>query len=178
MSFSWPVQIRSALPLRLREAVWVVLLAGCVGAGTFSGQVYRQGSVAYRVGVLPDGWSRSRSHGANLVFQHAQGGMVVVNAECPLQGDAPLHVLTNHLLFGVSAQQEISRTLFTLDGREALRTHLTGQLDGVPIELALVVLKKDGCLYDLQLIAGPGQFAAREPAFTSFVAAFASEARR
>ena len=138
----------------------------------------RLGAVAYRVGTLPEGWTRSRSHGANLAFHHAQGGMLIVNGECPLQGDAPLDVLTNHLLFGVTAQKEIARTLFSLDGREALRTHLTGQLDGVPIELSLVVLKKDGCLYDFQLIAGPQQFAAREPAFHAFVAGFASEVRR
>lgn len=166
------------LPLRLRGSMWALLLAGCVGSGTFSGQVFRQGAVAYRVGTLPEGWTRSRSHGANLAFHHAQGGMLIVNGECPLQGDAPLDVLTNHLLFGVTAQKEIARTLFSLDGREALRTHLTGQLDGVPIELSLVVLKKDGCLYDFQLIAGPQQFAAREPAFHAFVAGFASEVRR
>ena len=178
MSFCWSEQIPSALPLRLRESVWVLLLAGCVSSGTLSGQVFRQGAVSYRVGTLPEGWSRSRSHGANLAFHHTQGGMLVVNGECPVQGDAPLDVLTNHLLFGVTAQKEISRTLVTLDGREALRTHLTGQLDGVPIELSLVVLKKDGCLYDFQLIAGPQQFALREPDFNAFVAGFTSEIRR
>ena len=178
MSYCWSEQIPRALPLRLRESVWALLLAGCVGSGTFSGQVFRQGAVAYRVGTLPEGWTRSRSHGANLAFHHAQGGMLIVNGECPLQGDAPLDVLTNHLLFGVTAQKEIARTLFSLDGREALRTHLTGQLDGVPIELSLVVLKKDGCLYDFQLIAGPEQFASREPDFHAFVAGFSSEIRR
>lgn len=170
-----PEPIRRAVTLRGLGAALAMVLAGCASGGTFSGQIYRQGPIAYRVGVLPSGWSQSRSHGANLAFHHSQGGTVVVNADCSQQGEAPLDVLTNHLLFGVTAQQEVSRTPLTLDGREALRTNLTGQLDGVPIALALVVLKKNGCLYDFQLITGTEQFAAREPAFSAFVLGFTSE---
>lgn len=159
-------------------AGWLLLglclspLAGCASTATFSGGVFRQGAVAYRVGPLPATWQRIRSQGANLAFRHDQGGTIVVNGQCPAQDDAPLSVLTNHLLFGLSARRETSRETQTLDGREALRTQVSGQLDGVHVALDLVVLKKDGCLYDLQLISGPDHFAARQPDFTAFLAGF------
>ena len=44
-----------------------------------------------------------------------------------------------------------------MDGREALRTVARAKLDGVPRELELVVLKKDGCVYDFALVAPPGR---------------------
>jgi hypothetical protein len=43
-----------------------------------------------------------------------------------------------------------------LDGREALRSHVVAKLDGVPRELLLTVMKKDGCVYDFALVAPPG----------------------
>ena len=65
-------------------------------------------------------------------------------------------------------------TIRDRDGREALRTEVTAELDGVPIALDLVVLKKDGCLYDLQLAAAPATLSQRQPDFTNFVSAFST----
>lgn len=134
--------------------------------------------MAFRTGPLSDDWSRIGARGARLAFRHRQGGTLIVNAECPARDEAPLDVLTNHLLFGLAAKKEAGRRPLTLDGREALRTELVAELDGVPVALDLVVLKKDGCLYDLQLVAGPTIFAARQPDFTSFVSGFSTLAGR
>lgn len=148
------------------------LTLGCGPATTFADGEFRRGAVAYRVGPLSADWQRLRSGEANLAFRHAQGGTIVVNGQCPAQDDAPLDVLTNHLLFGVGDRREQGRSTLTLDGREALRTQISGTVDGVRVALDLVVLKKDRCLYDLQLIAGPDRFAARQPDFTAFVTGF------
>lgn len=156
----------------------VLGLLACGPTATFSGGVFRRGAVAYRVGPLSPDWQRLRSSGSDLAFRHTHGGTVVVHGQCPAQDDAPLDVLTNHLLFGVTARKEQARTTLSLDGREALRTQLFASVDGVTVGLDLVVLKKDGCLYDLQLIAGPAHFAARQPDFTAFVAGFATQKDR
>jgi hypothetical protein len=143
------------------------LLLGCVSS-SFVDQQYRRGNIAFRVGSLPAPWVQAAVGHGNLSFRHPQGGTVVVNAQCPTRDDVPLDVLTNHLLFGIKTKKEISRTPLTLDGRAALDSLLIGELDGVPVELELVVLTKDGCTYDLQLIASPEVFAARQPDFVSF----------
>lgn len=147
-------------------------MLGCAAPGSFVNQEYHRGSVAYRVGELGPAWRRASVKDLDLVFRHRAGGTVAVNATCPYREDAPLSVLTNHLLFGIEVRKEESRTPITLDGRAGLRTRLAGELDGVAIEMELVVMKKDGCAYDLQLIAGPRIFASRLPDFERFLAGF------
>lgn len=158
-------------------ALGLSLILGCAARGSFVNGQYRRGSVVYRVGDLPPAWQRAAVGDLDLVFRHREGGTVAANATCPYREDAPLSVLTNHLLFGIEAQKEQGRIPITLDGRAGLRTHLTGELDGVAIEMSLVVLKKDGCAYDLQLIAGPRIFASRLPDFERFLAGFTTSTR-
>jgi hypothetical protein len=64
----------------------------------------------------------------------------------------------------------ISQQPLELDGRAALRTEMTANLDGVTKHYIVYVLKKDGCVYDFMRIsdssgndAGP---------FDSFVSGF------
>lgn len=155
----------------------LALTPSCAPRATFSDGIFRQGDVAFRTGPLPADWSRIAERGARLAFRHRQGGTLIVNAECPLSDEAPLHVLTNHLLLGLAARRELGRHSLTLDGREALRTELLAELDGVTVGLDLVVLKKDGCLYDLQLVAGPSILPQRQADFTAFVSGFSTLAR-
>lgn len=151
------------------------LLPACAGAGQLRNQIYSRGRVRYRIGTLPAAWQLHPGRGGDVIFHHPGGGTIAVSAQCPSGDDVPLDVLTNHLLFGFGAQQQHGRRLFTLDGRQALRTQLRGEMDGVPVELALVVLKKDGCTYDLQLITAPGQLAARQSDFDAFVQGFTTQ---
>jgi hypothetical protein len=44
------------------------------------------------------------------------------------------------------------------------------RLDGVPLGLDLVVLRKDGCVVDAALVAAPEKIAAREADFDRFLA--------
>lgn len=161
----------------VRAALLVLALAGCGPDGSFVDGVYRDREVAYRVGPLAPAWRRVRIGGGHLAFHHHDGGSILANATCERIDDVPLDVLTNHLLFGIERRAERSRTLFPLDGRSAIRTVLDGSLDGVAVTLDLVVVKKDGCVYDLQLIAGPAAYPARRPDFDRLLAGFAKVQR-
>ena len=110
------------------------------------------------------------------VIHPVAGGTIASHASCADADDVPLDVLTNHLLFGLEHKQERSRRPLTLDGRAALRTRLEATLDGVPLALDVVVMRKDGCTHDLMLIAPRGDLARLEPEFERFVARF--EAKR
>ena len=79
---------------------------------------------------------------------------------------------------GFTERQELSQQLVPLDGREALRSRHTAKLDGVPVELELVVLKKDGCVFDFTYVAPPGQAEARMPDFDALLAGFHAERDR
>jgi len=102
--------------------------------------------------------------------------IVQVNGSCDPALDIPLVALTNHLLIGFTEREYVTEPeLRQLDGREALHTHVRAKLDGVPRELYFVVTKKDECVFDLSLIAPPGErFASALPAFEQMVASFVS----
>lgn len=140
---------------------------------SFKNHIYSNDEVSYRVGALPSAWQRFSIDDGNLAFRHTAGGTILANGMCADVNDVPLDVLINQALFGVAGKSEQPRERFLLDGREAMRARVSGQLDGVDVALDLVVLRKDECVYDLQLVAGREVFAAREPDFERFMRAFA-----
>ncbi len=135
-------------------------LASCAG-GHFEAGVYRDHQTAYRIGTLGEGWTRFDLSGSNLAFRHPSGGSILVNSTCTDIKDVPLEVLVNQSLFGVEQKHELSREVFTLDGRAAVRVRLTAALDGVAVHMDLVALKKDDCVYDLELVMKIRAFAER-----------------
>jgi hypothetical protein len=154
----------------------IAALGACATAPSFESGVYRDGPLAFRVGALPDGWRRVSPGvgGGAVAFHHAAGGTIAAGASCDRSDDAPLDVLTNHLLIGVEGRRDLAREELTLDGRAALRTRVEGRVDGVPVGFDLVVVRKDGCTYDLHLVAGPAAADARRPDFDRFLAGFAT----
>lgn len=153
--------------------------AGCGGASLRDG-VYRDGEARYRIGELGPGWQRlSLADQNDLAWHEARiGAIVQVNATCDPDSDVPLTALTNHLLIGFTDREIVAQRVLPMDSREALRTHVTARLDGVPRELVFYVLKKDHCIYDFALIAPLGApFAEALPAFERFVGGFTTEVR-
>jgi hypothetical protein len=154
----------------------VAALAAC-GGGSYEAGVYRDEEATFRIGTLPAGWARVDLDGQNdLAFHHdGLAAVLQVNASCDPSLDIPLVALTNHLLFGFTEREIRSQELLPFSSREALRTHLTAKLDGVPREILLTVLKKDGCVYDFALVAPPGAaFLRARPAFEALLAGFAT----
>ncbi len=164
--------IASIIAVRTRIILCLVPFALGCATSRFEGDTYFGAHATYRVGRLSGEWRRSQVPGANLAFVSPWGGTIFVNATCTDLKDLSLDVLTNQELFGVERQRELRREVLTLDGRAALRTRLTGTLDGVPVAMELVVLKKDGCTYDFGLVAPMEVFAAREADFSALVSGF------
>jgi hypothetical protein len=120
-------------------ALGIALSCGSAGAcgegrGSFDGNVYRKGPVAFRIPDPPSGWRRIEVDTASLAFRdEPRGGSVLVNARC-LTADhrTPLVALTNHLLIGATEREYLSQAVEPFDGREALHTKVTAKWDGVP----------------------------------------------
>lgn len=136
--------------------------------------MYRDREVAFRVGAIPDSWRPIAADQAKLAFRDDQAGVTVaVGGRCGLDSDdVPLASLTQHLFIHFTDRNVTAEEESLLDGRAALRTDLTAKLDGVPRSFSVVVLKKDGCVYDFWLIAPPGGDPAARQDFSRFVAGF------
>ncbi|MET0406219.1 MAG: hypothetical protein ABW123_27620 [Cystobacter sp.] len=141
--------------------VSVVLLGalGCHRGTRFENHVFSKSGVSYRVGTLPAAWSRVNLSGNDLAwYTEDTGHALSVNSTCREHDDASLEVLTRHLLEGFTERQPLTQGAQVVDEREALRSHYQAKLDGVPVDLLLVVLKKDRCVFDFTYVAPLGRF--------------------
>ncbi len=156
-------------------------LSACSGhRGQLRGSIYEGGAARFRIGPLGADWRRLDVADENDLAWHSPrlAAVVQANATCDPDSDIPLVALTNHLLMGFTEREVRSEELVPMDGREALRTHLTARLDGVPRELLLYVMKKDDCVYDLALLTPVGAAFERAMAeFEPFVRGFTTEPR-
>src|SRR5690606_3292323 len=116
--------------------------------------------------------------GNDLAWGGPDGVVIAVNAECEDHGDPSLAVLTNHLLIGFEDRVIRERESLQISGRGALRTRVAATLDGVPVEMELTVLKKDGCVYDLVYLAPPHRFEEHVSTYRRVVASFDAPGRR
>jgi hypothetical protein len=151
--------------------------SGCVHADSFSDGVFRKDGVAVRVGPVPSAWRRIAVDGADLAYRDdAQGGSVLFDVRCGHHDDdAPLSVLTGHLIMGTTDRAFDAEDTIPFDGREAMHTLLRAKLDGVPMQYDIYVMKKDGCVYDLVYVAPPGSFAGGAAAFEPFATGLRTE---
>ena len=168
---------------RLLFALALILsgsIVGCGGGPTFDGVRYQGKGVAFRVAPHPAAWSRLDMSEGLVAFRDAQASAtILVNGRCGKDGDdVPLSALTQHLFLLFTERTIEEEQVFPMDGREAMRTVLRAKLDGVPKRFETVVLKKDGCVYDLVLIAEPDTFGQARPAFDGFVESFHAETAR
>jgi hypothetical protein len=151
------------------------IVAAACGGSQFDGQVYRNGELSFRVGPVPDGWRRIDADNTLLAFRDdPSNATIALSGRCGKDGDdVPLTALTHHLFLLFTDRKVESQELSKLDGREALRTEMTAELDGVPKHFVVFVLKKDGCVYDfMRIAAGPDDRGLEE--FERFVRGFAT----
>jgi hypothetical protein len=153
---------------------WALAATPSCGGPTFDGKVYRGNDIAFRVGPLPSNWRSIEVDGAALAFRDDSGGATVaVNGRCGVDGDdVPLPALTHHLFLNFTQRQVQSQKELVIDGRGALRTELSANLDGVPKQFVVYVLKKDGCVYDFMWIGAESSPLASVEDFDHFVNGF------
>ena len=166
---------RAAATLAISLACFIFW--GSVGACSpshFDGQVFRKGDVSFRLEHLPPSWRRIEIDDTALAFRDDENAATVaINGRCGKDAeDVPLASLTQHLFLQFTERQLTHQEVFPLDGREALRTEMVAKLDGVQKYFHVVVLKKDGCVYDFLQIANQHQ---DENVFLDFVRGFSKQ---
>lgn len=145
-------------------AGWALVFASACAAS--------QPLTGYHIGAPESGWQKLDVENGDVAYKHRDGGTIYANRMCQDVEDVSLDVLTNHLFFDMQIDEELERETFTLGGRGALRTRVLAELDGVPVELEVVVMKKDGCTYDMALVADRAEFEQRKPDFDRFLQSF------
>ncbi|HVU00136.1 MAG TPA: hypothetical protein VHE30_00240 [Polyangiaceae bacterium] len=153
-----------------------ILALACGGGPSFDGHVFKNDQLSFRVANAPGGFRPVAPDGALLAYRDdEEGATIALSGRCGKDGDdVPLEALTHHLFLQFTERNVESQEKFTLDGREALRTTLTAKLDGVEKHFSVVVLKKNGCVYDFLMVERAGGSHSAEQRFSEFVEGFRS----
>lgn len=149
-------------------------LSACT-AGRYEQGVFRKEGVAYTV-AAPQAWRELRFRDNDVAFVDAsQRFLLAINSTCEGHDDAPLKVLLRDLLLGFEHRTLLAQEEWMLDGRAALSARYHATLDGVPTDMALTVLKKNGCVYDFVYLAPRGHFEEGKARYLEVLSRFKTE---
>jgi hypothetical protein len=121
----------------------------------------------YDVGEPGAGWTVVEPGGADRAWHHeGQGATIFTDSNCtPRYDELNPQDLATELVAGLREEEKLRDEVVTLAGREGvLRVH-RGKIDGVPVQLGLLVVNRDACTYDFTLVAPPERFDEGAPAW-------------
>lgn len=161
-------------PLKLLGLAPVLLLACACAHSGLRGRVYEGRDLHFRTGPVPSRWRPLDSEALVAYRDGGDAATIALNGRCGKDADdVPLAALTHHLFLLFTRRHVIAQHELQLDGRAALQTELTAALDGVEKHFTVVVLKKDGCVYDFMRI-GDAPPTEGDDSFERFVNGFAT----
>ncbi|HVJ64818.1 MAG TPA: hypothetical protein VM901_06155 [Bdellovibrionota bacterium] len=127
----------------------------------------------YTLAKLPSHWKKEELGAeADAVFYSATTkSLISVNSVCDRYTDSRLETLTQDLLSPMKAVKVVHQEDLKISDRRALFTRAEGQIDGVSVQMSVIVLRKNRCLFDFSLF-GTGITDAERREFMSFVQGF------
>lgn len=149
----------------------LLLLAGCMPPGY---RHARRLEGRYDIGTPGEGWRRVDPGGADHAWYNAElSASMYTDSTCgPHYVDSAPADLATELEAGLRDRTTVRDDRLTLDGREAVRRVNLGAMDGVQVQVAVTVVNKDYCTYDLAMIGAPEAFDAGWPAYEALLATF------
>ncbi len=145
-------------------------LGGC-GPGRIAGGLFTNEQAGYRVPLPPPAWAIAARPEADLVLRRTDGAATIAIAtRCGPPADGPLPSLSRHLFFGLRDREIAAGAERSVDGVPALQTTLVATLEGRPVAVSAVVMRRDRCVFDLMYVAAPEVFPEHLPTFEGIVA--------
>lgn len=101
----------------------------------------------------PSSWKKMEPGESDHAYRLPSNDIATLTSSCHGHPDAPLEILTRHLLFGTHDAKIAEQRHISVNGIPALRTEVRETLDGKAFSLILVVLSKNGCVFDFDLLS-------------------------
>ncbi len=149
----------------------VLLLVGVGACALVGGGAELERASGYTY-TAPTGWTSGGRGESDRAFRLPSGTAVTVVSSCNRSPDAPLDVLTRHLLMGTRDVTVQSRSKAKFGQNEGLYSKVIAKLEGQPFHLELFVLAKQKCVFDFSLISPKEISAADSKAFGLFIESF------
>ena len=163
--------MKKVKPLGIIICAFCTLLTSCLGSET-SVQT-KNTSYHIQVPLAPWGPLSAEPLDADFAYQNTKtGSSFYVRSACNIYQDASLDQLTISLVRLFDHPKIIDSKPGTLAKRAAKTTTLTGEMDGVPVQVKITILKKNSCNFDFVYVSIPKFFQQDVTAYEKFVNSF------
>ena len=157
----------------LWAALVVLVLPACAPGRVMDG-AYVNSTAGIRVPAPPAPWVPVELPDVEAAFRRpGTAATIAILSECQDSGRAPMRILARRLLFGLRTEV-VEQAPISMDGAEALRTVARGTLDGRPVLVESLSVRRGHCVSDLVLAAPPGEFDSARPDFDRMAAGLRS----
>ena len=151
--------------------ILLVLLWGCVSVQLPSTKSSRSKDANFREPSSPFK-DFSAAQADHAWISEKTGNTISYISECNNQNDPPLEQIESESLSSLSQLELIKSDDIKYNDRTARTSIHRGKLDGVPVAIALVIFKKNGCDYSLSYGGLESKFKQEENIFNKFVESF------
>ena len=120
-------------------------------------------------------FAKNENPDVDASWQNSKNGNVIsFLSDCKDPSDPPLDNIVAGVVAGVSALKIESSEVVEFQSREGRRVLATGNVDGVPSAIDMLVFKRNFCIYILTYAGVKNSFPANRDEFTKFVQGFKS----
>ena len=122
--------------------------------------------------TAPPSWRIRNKESSDRAYQLPSGNVATLTSSCNRNPDTPLPILTKHLLFGTRNVVYERKEPITVDGAQGLLSKVRTTMDGSKFHMELVVVVKNGCVFDFTLVSPKDLPDGDESDFLTFVRSF------
>ena len=148
-----------------------LFVSGCVSVGMNQTPTRHATGLQFEAPLSP--YEKTSAKDVDGAWRNSKtGSFITFLSECSEASDPTLESVRNEVIRGVTDVQIHRSETTTYQAREALRTVVVGRVDGVSSTVDLLIFKRNGCTYVLNLVALPQSYAPDLPPFDRFIREF------
>ncbi len=136
-----------------------------------SGQSQKSTTVQFKAPAAP--FVVFKTDFVDSAFKNPRNGnSISFLSECNSAADPSLDTIHKGLISSIDRAESISKKIYQYNNREALRSTVSGYVDGVQSKFDLLVFKKNNCTYILSYVATEKNFSENLSVFETFTENF------
>jgi hypothetical protein len=157
--------------LNLSAILTLLVCSACVSVDLGLGKAQKADGITF---ASPTGHFKKISNSTvDSAWQDSvNGNTLAFLSECNSKTDLTLKTIEAENLAALTNIVIVESKDFTYNDRDALRTIVNGQVDGVPVRMEVVIFKKNNCNYTLSFVGREKYFKSDEAQFNNFVEGF------
>ena len=166
------------LPLRsllLRPRTLLIasalLLSSCLSVNIGGGKMKKSEGV--KISAPPAPFQDAKNQNADRAWINKKNGNTISYLSvCNDPADPSIEAASQDLFNDLTGSQIVKTEHFSFNHRDALRTEVKGEIDGVPTQITAVIFKRNDCMYTISYVGVVKAYADDHARFESFLTSF------